>query len=279
MGILQTKKRINNRTAVLKGTAVLLFWIISVFLQGFSCFYGRCEEFSWTALASFSTYYNPKEGGRCENIALASSLIDGATIQPYGEFSFNQTVGKRTKELGFKGAKVIQNGEYKMGVGGGVCQVSTTLYNAALLSGLTVTEFHPHSLAVGYVEPSRDAMVSGQSDFCLYNPYSFPIRLRLKAKSGALTVCIYGLNAPKSFTQYKIVSRVVEEIAPPEAEIREGEGEEILRSEKSGIKSEAYLERYDRGILVSRKLLRKDVYAPIRGIIVKKIQKTAEKLS
>ena len=279
MGRLQKTKLKTNGAIVLKVAVALVFWIISAFLQGFSCFDVRAEDLKWTNLSSFSTYFNQKEGGRCENIALAAGFIDGVTIQPYGEFSFNQTVGERTSSAGFKSAKVIQNGEYKTGVGGGVCQVSTTLYNAALLSGLTVTEFHPHSLAVGYVEPSRDAMVSSYSDFRLYNGYSFPVRLRLKAESGTLTVWVYGLNTTKSFTEYKIVSRTLEEILPPEAEIKEGEKEEVLRKEKCGIKSEAYLERYDRGILVSRKLIRKDVYSPIRGIIVKKIQKTGEKTS
>ena len=266
----QTIKRRNKRTTVLKRAVVLVFWIFSVFLQGFSCFVGKSEGVRWTHLASFCTYFNQNEGGRCENIALASRLIDGLAIQPYGEFSFNQTVGKRTADAGFKIAKIIQNGEYKTGVGGGVCQVSTTLYNAVLLSGLTVTEYHPHSLAVGYVSPSRDAMVSSQSDFKVYNPYSFPVKLRLEAKGGVLTVTLYGLNAPSPLWKYKIVSRTIEEIAPPEVEIREGEEEEIVRCERSGVKSEAYLERYERGVLVGRKLLRKDSYLPIQGIIVKK---------
>jgi vancomycin resistance protein YoaR len=258
---------------------VILFWILSGVLQGFSYISGKSEELKWMCLASFSTHFNQNEAGRCEDIVLASGFIDKATIQPYGEFSFNQTVGKRTVGAGFKSAKVIQDGEYKTGVGGGVCQVSTTLYNAVLLSGLTVTEFHPHSLAVGYIEPSRDAMVSSQSDLSFYNPYSFPVRLRMQIKSGTLTVYVYGLNAPLQLSKYKLVSRVTEEILPPCAEIRYGKKEEILRKEKSGVKSEAYLERYEKGVLVSRKRIRKDYYLPIQGIIVKKMQNSGEKLS
>ena len=104
-------------------------------------------------MGAYTTYYSKEERDRCQNISIAASLIDGVTLQAYGEFSFNATVGKRTEEAGFRQAKIIVNGEYVLGVGGGVCQVSTTLYNAALKSGLTVTEYHPHSLRVGYIAP------------------------------------------------------------------------------------------------------------------------------
>ena len=95
-------------------------------------------KYSWEKISSYTTYFNAEDRGRCENIAIASTLIDGVTIQPYGKFSFNQTVGRRTVEAGFQQAKIIVDGEYVLGVGGGVCQVSTTLYNAALKSGLRV---------------------------------------------------------------------------------------------------------------------------------------------
>lgn len=86
------------------------------------------------------------------------------------EFSFNAAVGERTEERGYSTAKVIENGKFVEGVGGGVCQVSSTVYNCALLSGLTVTERHRHSLAVSYVEPSFDAMVSySYADLRFYN--------------------------------------------------------------------------------------------------------------
>ena len=101
----------------------------------------------WETLSSYTTYFNAEEKNRVQNVTIAAGLISGVTIQPYGEFSFNQTVGRRTQEAGFRQAKIIVNGEYVQGVGGGVCQVSTTLYNAALKSGLTVTEYHPHPLA------------------------------------------------------------------------------------------------------------------------------------
>lgn len=276
------RKIVKKRTAGLKKTVVFLFaWLFLGVFQTFSffpCLKTLAEEYKWVQIGYFSTWFNQNERGRCENIALASSFIDGITVQPYGEFSFNQTVGRRTAKAGFRNAKIIQNGEYVAGIGGGVCQVSTTLYNVALLSGLTVTEFHAHSLAVSYVAPSRDAMVSSNSDFRFYNPYPYPVRIRIKAKNGDLTATVYGLNASsENRAEYKISSRVLAEIPPPEPEERTGEKEEILRKAKNGIKSECYLERYEKGALVSRKLLRKDLYSPIREIIVKKVDDTTKK--
>ena len=218
-------------------------------------------------LASFTTRFSEEDGGRCENIKLAARLLDGYALFPYQEFSFNVAVGERTKKRGFKEAKIIQDGKFIKGTGGGVCQVSTTLYNAALLSGLTVTKRAPHSLAVSYVEPSRDAMVSSSSDLRIKNPYSFPVYLSVKTGRGYISVTFYGKD--DGFT-YRIVSKVIGEIPPPEAEIRYGEEEGEIKKERAGIKSEGYLYKYKNGVLTSVKRLSSDTYAPIRGIIGKK---------
>lgn len=233
------------------------------------------NPYGWDKISSYTTYYNPKDVGRCANIAIAASLIDGVTIQPYGEFSFNSTVGRRTEEAGFQQAKIIVKGEYVLGVGGGVCQVSTTLYNAALKAGLTVTEFHPHTLRVAYVQPSRDAMVSTGSDLCFINPHAHAVRLSAKVFEGGIRVCFYGKDEGY---RYEIVSSLLSEIPPPEPIIKEGDKEEILREEKSGAKSEMYLERYRGDRLLSRKRLRADEYRPVQGIIVKKITDTTNKI-
>ncbi len=233
------------------------------------------NPYGWDKISSYTTYYSQKDVGRCANIAIAASLIDGVTIQPYGEFSFNSTVGRRTEEAGFQQAKIIVKGEYVLGVGGGVCQVSTTLYNAALKAGLTVTEFHPHTLRVAYVQPSRDAMVSTGSDLCFVNPHAHAVRLSAKVFEGGIRVCFYGKDEGY---RYEIVSSLLSEIPPPEPIVKEGEKEEILREEKSGAKSEMYLERYRGDRLLSRKRLRVDEYRPVQGIIVKKISDTTNKI-
>lgn len=232
-------------------------------------------EKEWELLSSYTTYFNENDRGRCENIAIAAALIDGITVQAYGDFSFNQTVGRRTKEFGFKQAKIIVNGEYVLGVGGGVCQVSTTLYNAALKSGLEATEVRPHSLCVSYVPPSRDAMVSSSSDLKLFNPLPHAVRIKTKVFKGGLKIAFYGKNEGY---RYEITSRVLAEIPPPPPIIKDGEKEEILRSPKNGVKSEAYLEKYQGEQLLSRFRLRQDEYRPTQAILVKKNQAETKNL-
>lgn len=228
------------------------------------------NPYGWEKISAYTTYYDKGDVGRCNNISVAASLIDGVTVQPYGDFSFNTTVGKRTAEAGFQQAKIIVNGEYVLGVGGGVCQVSTTLYNAALKAGLTVVEYHPHSLQVGYVSPSRDAMVSSGSDLRLYNPHAFPIYLSVKTTGESVCATFYGKNEGY---RYEINTVILEKIAPPIPIVKTGEEEGIIRASKEGIKSEAYLECYKNGCLLFRKRLRVDEYRPIQGIIGKKIAK------
>ena len=186
--------------------------------------------YGWEKISSYTTYYNAEDRGRCENIAIAAELIDGATVQPYGEFSFNKTVGRRTQEAGFRQAKIIVNGEYVLGVGGGVCQVSTTLYNAALKSGLEVIEYHPHSLRVSYVQPSRDAMVSSECDLQLYNPHGYPVCITTDVFSGGLRVALYGKNEGD---RYEMISNLLAEIPPPAPIVKVGEKEGIIRSPKN----------------------------------------------
>ena len=233
------------------------------------------NPYGWEKMGAYTTYYSKEERDRCQNISIAASLIDGVTLQAYGEFSFNATVGKRTEEAGFRQAKIIVNGEYVLGVGGGVCQVSTTLYNAALKSGLTVTEYHPHSLRVGYIAPSRDAMVSSSSDLKLYNSNAFPVFLSAKIVDGGICVAFFGKNEGY---RYEITTNILAEIPPPAPIVKEGEKEEILRQEKGGIKSEAYLSCYKGESLLFKKRIRVDEYRPVQGIIGKKIAKETNKI-
>ncbi len=252
--------------------ALLLGSVFFFCAQG-SVVHARAESnpYGWEKISSYTTYYDEKDGGRCQNISIAASLVGGVTVQAYGEFSFNATVGKRTEEAGFRQAKIILNGEYVSGVGGGVCQVSTTLYNAALKSGLEVTEYHPHSLRVGYVPPSRDAMVSTGSDLKLFNPHSFPVYLSAEVFKGGIRIAFFGKNEGY---RYELSSNVLAEIPPPEPIVKEGDKDEIIRSPKHGVKSEAFLECYKGGRLLFRKRLRADEYRPIQAIVAKKIVNT-----
>ncbi len=215
-------------------------------------------------LSKFTTRYDGENAPRAHNIALAASRISGTVIEAGGEFSFNEAVGKRTEENGFQIAAVIQDGEFVQGVGGGVCQVSTTLFGAALRAGLTVAESHPHSLSVGYVKPSEDAMVSEYSDLKLKNPYPCPVYLLGSAEAGRVSFSFFGM--PDGNT-YRVESKVLCEIEPPPKAIVEGTVNRTLRAEKKGMRSESYLVVLDgEGKELSRTLIRRDTYAAVQGI-------------
>lgn len=220
-----------------------------------------------TQLSSFTTYFSGAGGQRAKNIALAARRISGTILQPNEEFSFNAVVGKRTRENGFGEAAVIFDGQFVQGVGGGVCQTSTTLMNAALRAGLKITESRPHSLSVGYVPPSLDAMVSEYSDLKIVNPHTMPVYILSEMGSGSVTFRIFGLPDGR---RYETESRVLLRVPPPEAEVVEGEKDEVLRAEKEGLVSESYLLIYEGEKCISRKLLRRDAYAVVRGKVSRK---------
>ena len=141
-------------------------------------------------LGEYSTPYEfkGKHEGRAKNIRFGASKLDGIEIAPGATFSFNETVGPRTLQNGFFLAKEIYLGEMVDGVGGGTCQVSSTLFAAGLFADLDIVERRPHSRPLRYTKPGLDATVAfpdevtckkdpNCSDLKLRNPYSFPVRL------------------------------------------------------------------------------------------------------
>lgn len=129
-------------------------------------------------IASVSTPLLDKQEGRLTNIRLAAGQINGAVIPPGASFSFNQTVGERTAAKGYQKAIVFKDKEELMGLGGGICQLSSTLYLAALQGGLEVTERHAHQLPVHYVEQDQDAAIEfGSLDLVFVNNTDRPLRV------------------------------------------------------------------------------------------------------
>lgn len=195
--------------------------------------------------SKFTTYiYGVNQEGRIQNIIQASSKFNGKILLPGEKLSFNELIGETTKENGYALAKVILNGKYTEDYGGGVCQVASTLYNSALLAGLEINRVAPHSLKVGYVAGSFDAMVSaGVSDLIIRNPLDTPVYIHAYATD---TECGFKIFGEKN--EYDIVRRT---------EILEIEEDE---AEKIAFKSEGYLDFYKDGELVESKLIRKDKY-------------------
>jgi len=150
------------------------------------------DGFGSALLTGFTTYYDETLEGRAANVRLAASLIDGIVLMPQEIFSFNETVGPRLIERGFHPAPEIVGEEFVEGVGGGICQVSSTLFNAVLYANLKVVERYRHSVPLGYVPPGRDATLQyGVMDFRFQNTLDEPIVIRTEVGSGRLRVTLW----------------------------------------------------------------------------------------
>ncbi|WP_433742331.1 VanW family protein [Falsibacillus pallidus] len=149
-------------------------------------------------IGRYVTYFNPGNAERSNNIQLAADAINNSVIFPNETFSFNKTVGKRTKDRGYLPAPIIIRGELSEGVGGGICQVSSTLFNAVDKAGVTIVERYSHSRKVPYVPPKRDATVSWYGpDFTFKNPHNQPILIRSKVTEGQVVITIYSSESIK----------------------------------------------------------------------------------
>ncbi|MGM9536286.1 MAG: VanW family protein [Intestinibacter sp.] len=149
-------------------------------------------------LASYSTTFNAYQYERSYNIALALARCNGTIVMPGETFSYNDSTGPRVLSNGFKSASVILRGEYQDAPGGGVCQGSTTLFNAVLLSGLEIKQVHNHSKTSSYVPRGRDAMVNdGDSDFQFTNNFDHPVYVSCYAGGGVASASIYGCSEDK----------------------------------------------------------------------------------
>lgn len=148
-----------------------------------------------TTLSQYTTSLQQRSGSQLHNIRQAAQSLDGVYImpEPGKVFSFNQVVGPRTLERGYLPAPVFMVAETLDSVGGGICQVSSSLYNAALLAGLEVVERHPHYRPVESVPPGLDATVwYGLADLKLRNPFPWPVRLRVQIRGQNLIVSVLG---------------------------------------------------------------------------------------
>lgn len=152
-------------------------------------------------LASFSTKYvnNPN---RTTNLRLASNKINNKVVMPGETFSFNKVVGKRTEAAGYKNAAIFQDGQVTDGLAGGICQISSTLYNAVLKADMTIVSRRNHMFIPSYVEGGRDAtVVWGSTDFKFKNERDYPIKIESSVSDGVARIAIYGFRKE---TEYDI---------------------------------------------------------------------------
>lgn len=240
---------------------------------------------------SFYTSFNGGIANRKNNIERAAASFNGLVMDVGAEFSFNKITGRRTEANGYLPANIIVNNKYKEGFGGGVCQVSTTLYNALLLAGMDILEVHSHSLASSYVNMGFDAMVNyGTADLKWVNNTDTRVFVQSAVKNNQIHFKIWGDRQPGS-RQYKRITEVEKTIAPkPDEVIVDKAGQHAnlvnytdesayLTAPKNGYRVRAILECYQGEKLVSRKLLRRVTYQAVQGVkVVGAKERPAEKI-
>lgn len=210
---------------------------------------------------------------RINNIKIGTSAVDGEVIMPGEVFSLNKTLGPRIAKYGYLEAPVIVNGEIVEGLGGGVCQVATTLYNAALLADLDILERKNHGLPLNYVSLGRDATISGDYlDLKLRNNRKYPVYIRGYIYGSGVYFEIHGDNTTPDM-RVEIVTDVVEIITPkaPKVIVDYGlpEGYEKVKTRpRIGYRVKSYRKTYINNELVRSEQLGDDHYKSVTGEII-----------
>ncbi len=231
-------------------------------------------------LATFSTRYDVSDKDRTTNLELASEKINGTVVLSGDVFSYNKTVGARTAGAGYKNAKIYESGKVVDGLGGGICQISSTLYNAVLLANLEIVERRNHQFTTSYIEAGRDAtVVYGSTDFKFKNTRKYPIRLVATAKNGIATVSVYGIKEETEYTFKFDVKKVA--TIPYKTEYIDDNTlptgtEQVVQKGANGLKTETYIIKMLNGKNVSTKLLSKDTYSAMTRIVKRGIGPTKE---
>lgn len=215
-------------------------------------------------IGEFSTSFKGSSRGRIENIRLSAKSISDKLILPGEEFSYNNTTGPRSVQSGYQEANVIIGGELTPGLGGGVCQTSTTMYNSLLLADLTILERHPHSIPAAYVPYGQDAAVSyGYLDLKFRNNFDFPIYTYGKVVGDRVYIYIYGDTKAKNYI-VKITPEIAETIQPKTEMIIDDKlqpGTKVaLQKGRIGYKVKTYKTIIKNGKVISKTQISTDIY-------------------
>ena len=222
-------------------------------------------------VSTFSTNYDPGYTSRVNNLRLAASKINGKILKPGEIFSFNEVVGKRTVEAGYTNAPIFVNGQVEDGTGGGICQISSTLYNAALLANLKIVDRRNHNYTTSYLKAGRDAtVVYGAIDFKFQNTRKYPIKIEAAVSGGVATFTIYGVKEENEYTvkiipvQTATIGKTTQYIDDPTLAV----GSEVVKQVgTSGCKVTTYKEVYLNGTFVSKEVLSNDTYKAMARIV------------
>lgn len=220
----------------------------------------RAPEVAWRVIGSYSTVFSLDQSERSVNIRLAASRLDGATIGPGETFSFNTAVGPRQLGGGWRLAPALVLEGARLSVGGGICQVSSTVYNATLLGDLRLVERHAHTRPVRYIPLGRDATVSwGSKDLRMRNPHDFSVRLRTSVRHDRLVV---ELLAPARLAYEVRLETADAEPASPRLELQVLENPDRLAV--GGVWVKLYRHRLRRGSVYQSERIGRSSFYPYK---------------
>lgn len=222
-------------------------------------------------ISTFSTNYDASNVSRTNNLKIASNKTNNVVIMPGEVFSFNQVVGKRTVEEGYKDAKVYENGKVVDGLAGGICQVSSTMYDAALLANLEIVERYNHQFTTSYLPGGKDAtVVYGIKDFKFRNSRKYPIKIVTSMGGGTITYSIYGIQEENEYTVVitpvitsRIAGRTITEV---DKSLAPGKSVTV-QAGHSGQRVTTYKELWQNGTKISSEVITNDVYNAMDTIV------------
>lgn len=229
-----------------------------------------------SSISSFSTSFTTSTANRINNIELATKAINGTLLMPGETFSFNEIVGERTRARGYKEAGVIVGDKIESGLGGGICQVSSTLYNAILHANIKADERRNHSLPLAYVGKGLDATVDwGNIDLKFTNTLDKLIYIEGYTKDKKVYFNIY---SDESFTKrsYEMVTEVftVQPTIKYTNDLNRLEGESVvIKNSSNGYKVKVYRKTFENGKLINTETISNDYYRPVNGEIVRGTKK------
>ncbi len=220
-------------------------------------------------LSSYTSWYNSNETNRTNNLKLAAAAINGTVVMPETQFSFNGVVGERTEEAGYMEATIYTKDGMTDGLGGGICQVSSTLYCAALFADFDIVERWNHSYTVSYVDLGRDATVSyGWLDFRFANNYDNPILITTSAVNGMLTIEIHGTKVDNISVslRHEQVEKLEPEIKIERDDTLGSEEYKLESKGKAGYIIKTYKSVTINGEYLGEELIHTDTYDPLNGL-------------
>lgn len=224
-------------------------------------------------LATYSTNYDASNTSRTTNLRIACQKINDKVVLPGEIFSYNKALGERTYAAGYKDAKVYENGAVVDGIGGGICQISSTLYNSILMSNMEATERRNHQFVTSYTPAGRDAtVVYGQTDFKFKNTRTYAIKIKAGVSNGVATVSIYGIKEENEYSvsfSTKTISTIPYTVKYVDDNSIPSGTEKVSQKGTNGIITETYIIKSLNGKVVSNKLLSKDTYNAMQRIILK----------